>query len=126
MFVSAFKHKNYTSFVDRKSCLPFIVMPDAINAIVTIMHCKKNRLTKNIYNITSFSPTVIDFYNQLKREFPKFLIDYNIDKKRQDIIDSWPNFIDDTNAKNDWGWSPKYDFNLAFNKYITPELKKLY
>ena len=126
MIHSAFKHKNYTSFVDRKSCLPFIVMPDAINSIVTIMHCKKNRLTKNIYNITSFSPTVIDFYNQLKREFPKFLIDYNIDKKRQNIIDSWPNFIDDTNAKNDWGWSPKYDFNLAFNKYITPELKKLY
>ena len=126
MIHSAFKHKNYTSFVDRKSCLPFIVMPDAINSIVTIMNCKKNRLTKNIYNITSFSPTVMDFYNQLKREFPQFLIDYNIDKKRQNIINSWPNFIDDTNAKNDWGWSPKYDFNLAFNKYITPELKKLY
>ena len=81
-------------------------------------------LKQNIYNITSFSPTLTDFYNQLKKDFPKFKLDFNIDNERQKIIDSWPNFIDDSNAKNDWGWVAKFNFDLAFKNYIRPLLTK--
>ena len=50
-------------------------------------------------------------------------IRYNIDKMRQSIVDSWPNNVDDSNAKNDWNWKPKYDLKTAFNDYIIPRLK---
>ena len=49
-------------------------------------------------------------------------LNYKINKQRQQIVDSWPNYIDDSNAKNDWNWKPQYNFDLAFNKYIKPEL----
>jgi len=124
MIHSAFKQKMYTSFANQKSCLPFVVMPDAINSIISIMKCKKNKLNKNVYNITSFSPTILDFYKILKDKFPRFLLNYKIDKKRQEIINSWPNYIDDTQAKNDWGWEPVFNLEAAFKNYIYPQLKK--
>ena len=124
MIHNAFQKEVYTSFANQNSCLPFIVMPDAINSIISIMKCKKNKLKKNVYNITSFSPTVLDFYKILKNKFPEFSVDYKIDKKRQEIINSWPNFIDDTQAKNDWGWKPIFNLETAFKNYIYPQLKK--
>ena len=123
MIHNAFKKNNYTCFVNNKSCLPFIVMPDAIEAIIKIMKRDKNQLNQNIYNITSFSPTVLNLYKLIKEVFPNFKLDYNIDKMRQLIVNSWPNNIDDSNARDQWDWSPKYDLELAFKKYITPGLK---
>ena len=123
MIHNAFKKNNYTCFVNNKSCLPFIVMPDAIEAIIKIMKRNKNQLNQNIYNITSFSLTVLNLYKLIKEEFPNFKLDYNIDKMRQLIVNSWPNNIDDSNARDQWDWSPKYDLELAFKKYITPGLK---
>ena len=63
------------------------------------------------------------FYKLIKEEFPNFKLDYDIDKMRQLIVNSWPNNIDDSNARDQWDWSPKYDLELAFKKYITPGLK---
>ena len=119
----AFNQKNYTCFVDDQSCLPFVVMPDAINAIIKIMNTPKNKLSQTVYNITSFSPTVLNLFDIIKNKFPKFKLNYNIDKMRQCIVDGWPNDIDDSLAKNDWGWEAKYNLENAFNKYIIPNLK---
>ena len=123
MIHNAFKKNNYTCFVNNKSRLPFIVMPDAIGAITKIMECKKEKLNQNVYNITSFSPTVLNLYELIKAEFPNFKLDYNIDNMRQRIVNSWPNNIDDSNARDQWDWSPKYNLKSAFKKYITPALK---
>ena len=125
MIHNAFQQKNYTCFVNANSCLPFIVMPDAINAIIKIMQIKKNKLNQTVYNITSFSPEVIDLFNIIKIKFPKFQLNYNIDKMRQAIVDEWPSYIDDSSAKNDWGWKAQYNFKNAFNNYITPKLEKI-
>ena len=54
---------------------------------------------------------------------PEFKINYVIDKMREDIVNQWPNFIDDKNAKNDWKWNPKYDLESAFNNYIFKNLE---
>ena len=81
-------------------------------------------LRKNVYNITSFSPTILDLYKILKNQFPEFLLKYKIDRKRQEIINSWPNFIDDNQAKKDWGWEPEFNLNSAFKNYIYPNFKK--
>ncbi len=122
MIHHAFNGKQYTCFVDSQSCLPFIVMPDAINAIIKIMDTQKKYLSQNIYNITSFSPTVLDLINIIKNKFPKFQLNYNIDKMRQEIVNGWPNKINDSLAKNDWGWKAQYNLKDAFDKYIIPNL----
>ena len=123
MIHNAFKKKKYSCFVNKTSVLPFIVMPDAIQSIIHIMNSNKKNLTQNIYNITSFSPTVLDILNEIKNECPDFKIDYKINKQRQDIVNNWPNFIDDSKAKNDWNWLPEYDLTSAFKNYLTPKLK---
>jgi len=124
MIHSAFNKKNYTCFVNKNTCLPFIVMPDAIDSIIQLMNKNKQSLQKTVYNITSFNPTVLNLLDIIKTQYPNFKIIYNIDEMRQSIVDSWPDNIDDRNAKNDWNWEPKYDLITAFNNYIIPELGK--
>ena len=122
MIHNAFNKKNYTCFVNKNTCLPFIVMPDAIDSIIQLMNKNKKSLQKTVYNITSFSPTVLNLLDIIKTQYPNFKIKYDIDKIRQSIVDSWPDNIDDSNAKNDWGWKPKHDLITAFNNYIIPQL----
>tara|TARA_Y100001970_G_scaffold132575_1_gene163621 strand:+ start:8958 stop:9929 length:972 start_codon:yes stop_codon:yes gene_type:complete len=124
MIHSAFNNQNYTCFVNQNTCLPFIVMPDAIDAIIQLMNKNKKSLHKHVYNITSFNPTVLNLLDMIKIEYPDFKVTYNIDKMRQKIVDGWPDNIDDQNARKDWNWSPKYDLKKAFKNYIIPQLRK--
>jgi len=119
---SAISGDNYSCFVDSKTILPFIVMPDAISAIIKLMASPQKYLTINRYNITSFSPSVIDLKNKIQEFFPNFHLDYHVNSKRQKIVNSWPSYINDLLAKNDWGWGPKYNFDNAFKNYIIPNL----
>ena len=98
-------------------------MPDAIQAIVKIMTTPKEKLKNNIYNITSFSPSVKDFIKTIQKKLPEFNINYDIDKMREDIVNQWPNFISDTNAINDCECKPKYDLESSFINYIFKNLE---
>ena len=124
MIHHAFNKTDYTCFVNAESCLPFIVMPDAINAIIKIMDIQKKDLNGSVYNITSFSPTVSNLFDILKNKFPKFKLNYNIDKMRQSMVDGWPSYIDDSLAKNDWNWEAEYNLKKAFNNYIIPNFER--
>ena len=110
MILAAKKMVPYSCFVSKESKLPFIVMPDAINAIIKLMSSSKNKLTSNVYNITSFSPSVGDFYKEISLYYKNFNLTYNINKNRQSIVNSWPGIIDDSKAKKDWDWKPNYNF----------------
>ena len=118
--------KKYNCFIDKDRKIPFIIMPDAINAIFKIMNAPKDNLKHLVYNITSFSPSVNDFYKKTKSFFPDFDMKYQIDNNRQDIIDSWPDDIDDNNAIKDWGWDPEFNFQLAYTHYLIPKIKIKY
>jgi len=118
--------KYYNCFANENSILPFIVMPDAINAIEKLMQSPKNNLSSNIYNITSFSPSIKDLFLKTVSFFPDFNINFQINPYRQKIIDSWPNIIDDKLAKNDWDWTPEYDFNKSYENYLIPNILKYY
>ena len=126
MVHSAAQKKKYKCFVEKDRRLPFIIMPEAIEAIFKIRTALKGDLLKNIYNITSFSPSVEEFFFKTKEYFINFNMTYSIDSKRQKIIDSWPNFINDNAAQNDWGWKSKYDFNKSYTGYIIPEIQNKY
>ena len=122
----AAQNKEYNCFIDKNRKIPFIVMPDAINAIFKIMNIEEKNLNHLVYNITSFSPSVNDFYIKTKYFFSDFNMKYQIDNNRQNIVDSWPDEIDDNNAKKDWGWSPEFNFELAYLHYLIPKIKIKY
>jgi nucleoside-diphosphate-sugar epimerase len=83
-------------------------MEDAIRATLELMHAPKEKLTvRSSYNLSGCSFTPSQLANEIKKHIPDFKIDY-VPDFRQAIADSWPNSIDDSNARNDWGWKEKY------------------
>ena len=126
MIHHAIQNKNYTCFVRPDSCIPFMVMPDAINAIIKLMDANKKTLTKDVYHIQAFSPTVKDIWKKLILMFPNFKLDYNVNSNRQALIDSWPSVLDQSRALQDWDWNPKYNFDNAFDEYLIPKITKFY
>ena len=115
---------HYDCFVSEDSILPFITMPDAIDAIIKIMITEKRKLTKCVYNITSFSPEINEICNRIMKLNKNFILTFSIDKMKQKIVDSWPQYIDDSLAKKDWDWQPNHNLDKAFSDYLIPNLWK--
>lgn len=112
IYYEAVRKKSYTCFVGEKSCLDMMYMPDALNAIIQLMEADPCMLEfRNAYNITAMSVTPEDIGNEIKKHIPSFVIDYQIDPVRQAIADSWPDLLDDSAARQDWGF--KAEFGLA-------------
>ena len=126
MIHAAFLNEKYNCFVNNKTILPFIAMPDAITAIIKLMNSSKENIKSRVYNVTSFSPSVNDLEFKIKEFFPNFKLSYDIDNNRQKIVDSWPNFINDSLAKKEWNWSCDFNFDNFFINYINPNLKEYY
>jgi len=116
----------YACFVRPDTALPFMVMPDAINSLLMLEAAPRENLTQLVYNVTSFSPTAQDFYDQVKIAFPKAEVTFEPDLARQGIVDSWPADVDDSAAARDWGWQPEYNQTRAFQEYLLPTIKARY
>lgn len=114
------RHKNYSCYARENSYLPFMAMPDAIDAIVKLIKSPKEKLKQHIYNVASFSSSPKEIIEVGKNHFEKIDITFNNDSMRQNILDSWPAVLDDTAAREDWNWKPKYDFKSAFEDYLIP------
>ena len=115
--------KAYKCFVGPNTRLPFMIMPDAIDAIIKLMNTQKLYLKNSTYNISAFNPTVQEFYDKLSIYFKDFNIKYDINQERQKMVDGWPSEVDCSNALQDWNWSPKYSLDDAFREYFIPFLK---
>ena len=92
--------------------MDMMYMPDALNAAIEIMEADASRLKhRNSFNVASmsFDPEMI--YNEIKKHYPNFVMEYNVDPLKQRIADSWPNSLDDSCARNEWDWQPKYDLS---------------
>jgi threonine 3-dehydrogenase len=122
----AAQKKPYECFVRPDSQIPFMAMPDAIDAIVILSKSPKKNLTQNIYNVSGFSVTASQIENIVKKSFPEVKITYKINPARQKIIDSWPKDINDLKARKDWGWKTKFDFKNTFDEYLIPLIGRRY
>lgn len=112
IFYEAIKHRRYTCFLKAQSCLPMMYMPDALKAAIGIMEADSSKLNyRNAYNVTAMSFTPEDIASEIKKHIPDFVMEYDVDPVRQAIADSWPNSVDDSAAREEWGWKPEY--NLA-------------
>lgn len=126
MIHAAARGEPYACFVGPDSRIPFMAMPDAIDALLKLSVAKPNRLSCSAYNVTAFNPSAEEIRTSALRAFPDATITYHVDPKRQSVIDSWPEDVDDSAARKDWDFSPSYDFDRAFHEYLIPTIKATY
>ncbi len=113
IFYAAVKEKRFTCPIGSKTFLDMMYMPDALEAAIRLMEADPARLKhRNAFNVTamSFCPEMIAA--EIRKHIPDFEIHYQIDPIKQNIADSWPNKMDDSCAREEWGWKPKYDLAM--------------
>jgi nucleoside-diphosphate-sugar epimerase len=126
MLHSAAAGKPYACFVDAETRISFMAMPDAIKSLLMLMDAPRETLSSQVYNIAAFSLTAGEFRQRALGAFPEAQITFAPNPRRQGIVDSWPEDVDDTLARKDWGWKPEYDVDKFFNEYFLPAIKKRY
>jgi threonine 3-dehydrogenase len=126
MIHAAARGEPYACFVRPDTTIPFMAMPDAVEALLTLGHTSRETLTRTAYNVTAFNASAADIRDVVLTAFPEAAITYDIDAKRQAIIDSWPADLDDSAARADWGFDPTYDFERAFGQYLIPTIRGRY
>ena len=126
MLHQAAKGEPYTCFVREDTTIPFMAMPDAITALLKLDAASREKLGREVYNVGSFSPSASELSNCVKKAFPSSVVNFKPDLKRQAILDTWPEDVDDSEARKDWGWKPAYDFERAFEEYLVPAVSRFY
>lgn len=110
IFYEALKNNRYECFLSENTGLPMLYMDDAIEGTLQLMDAPKESLSiRSSYNITGISFTPKDLALEIKKILPNFVITYSDNDPRQAIADSWPSSIEDSTARNDWGWQPRFD-----------------
>ena len=126
MIHAAAKGEEYACFVREDSRIPFMAMPDAIDALMALMEAPADALSSHVYNVTAYSPTAGEFAELTREAFPDAKIRFAPDLRRQGIVDSWPAETDDSRARRDWGYAPSYDLARTFNEYLVPNIRARY
>jgi threonine 3-dehydrogenase len=116
----------YGCFVRPDTRIPFMAMPDGVDALLTLATADRSRLRRTAYNVGAFNPSADEVRELVIESFPGARITWDIDQKRQAIVDSWPADVDDSTARADWGFAPRYDFRQAFSEYLIPTIRQRY
>jgi len=126
MLHAAARGEPYASFVREDARLPFMAMPDAVKALLDLARVPADRLTRRVYNVTSFSLDAAEIRDLVLRAYPNAMITFQPDRKRQGIVDSWPADLNDNDARRDWSWKPDYDVERSFYEYLVPNVTQRY
>jgi nucleoside-diphosphate-sugar epimerase len=118
IFYEAKEEKKYQCFLKEDTYLPMMYMPDAINATIQLMEAPKEKIKiRTSYNISSMSFSPKEIATEIKKIMPEFEMGYQPDY-RQSIADSWPQSIDDSTARNHWGWQHQYDLQMMTKEML--------
>ena len=110
IYYSAVKGEKFVCPIKEGTLMDMMYMPDALNAAITLMEADPARLIhRNAFNIASMSFDPETIYQAIKKHVPQFEMIYDIDPLKQRIADSWPDSLDDTCAREEWGWKPAYN-----------------
>ena len=110
IYYEALKNGRYTSYIGEGTYMDMMYMPDALNAIVDLMEADASKLVhRNAFNIAAMSFSPEEIAAEIKKHIPGFEMDYDVDPVRQGIAESWPDNIDATAAKEEWGFKAEYD-----------------
>jgi len=125
IYYEAIKHKRYTCFVREDTVLPMMYMPDAIKALITLAEADISRLKHHCdFNVGAMSFSAGELAESIRKHIPEFVCEYKPDY-RQKIADSWPRSIDDSAAREEWGWKPDYDLEAMTEDMLDKLSKKL-
>jgi nucleoside-diphosphate-sugar epimerase len=126
IFHHAVREGRYTCFLRADTQLDMMYMPDAIRAAIEVMEADASRLQhRNAFNVTAMQLTPAGLGDVIRSHVPGFEITYDVDPVRQGIADSWPRRIDDSAAREEWGWQPEYDANAMTKDMIEQLGRKL-
>ena len=126
IYYSAVKGEKFICPLEKGTFMDMMYMPDALDAMVDIMEADPSKLIhRNSFNVTamSFDPEIL--YNTIKKYIPTFEMEYKPEPIKQAIANSWPNSLDDSCARNEWGWNPKYDLDKMSIDMIDSLRKKM-
>jgi nucleoside-diphosphate-sugar epimerase len=126
MIHAAARGEPYACFVRPDTRIPFMAMPDGVAALLTLAAAPRERLSRTAYNLSAFNPSAEEIRAEVMRAFPDAQITWKTDTRRQGIVDSWPADVDDSAARRDWSFTPKYNFEDAFHDYLIPTIKARY
>jgi len=116
----------YACFVRPDTRIPFMAMPDGVEALLRLAAAPKQALRRSVYNVGAFNPSAQEARARVAAAFPGADISFAPHEKRQRIVDSWPADVDDSAARRDWGFAPRYDEARAFSEYLVPTIRERY
>lgn len=126
IYYEAIQKASYTCYINKGTYMDMMYMPDALNAIITLMEADPSKLKhRNAFNVTAMSVEPEDFASAIRKHIPDFKMDYQVDPVRQAIADSWPNSIDPTAAIEEWGFKAEYNLEKMTEHMLTELKKKL-
>lgn len=126
IFYAAIREKRYECFLKEGTRLDMMYMPDAVRAAIELMEADLSRLKhRNAFNVTAMSFAPEDICAEIKRFIPDFSMTYRVDPVRQAIADSWPRHMDDSAAREEWGWKPMYDLPAMTRDMLEKLAKRL-
>jgi nucleoside-diphosphate-sugar epimerase len=126
MIHAAAKGEPYGCFVRPDTRIPFMAMPDGVEALLKLAAAPRGKLSRTAYNVTAFNPSAEEIRRVVLQAFPSATISWENDTKRQGIVDSWPADVDDAAARKDWEFAPRFDFTRAFSEYLIPSIRRRY
>ena len=125
IYHSAVKNEKFSCFLNSDTKLPMMFMNDAIRSTIELMQSPiENIKIRTSYNLAGMSFSPSEIYNEIKKSYPNFKIEYNSDF-RQKIADKWPKSIDDKEARNEWGWKPEHNLS-SMTLIMLEKLKEKY
>ncbi len=126
IYYKALEDKKYECFLSEETRMDMMYMPDAIDAAIDLMEADPSNLEhRNAFNVTAMNFTPKEIAQSVKKVIPEFEISYKIDPVRQGIADSWPNSMDDSAARKEWGWDPKFGLEKMTEDMLKNLSKKL-
>ena len=126
MLHAAAQGKPYACFVREDTRISFMAMPDAIKSLLMMVDVPREQLNHQVYNIAAFALTAGEFRDRAVKAFPGAQITFEPNPRRQGIVDSWPEDVNDSLARREWNWKPDYDTDAFFDDYFLPEIRKRY
>jgi nucleoside-diphosphate-sugar epimerase len=125
IYFEAVRRKAYTSYLKPGTFLDMMYMPDALRAALDLMAADPAKLRhRNAYNVTAMSVAPETVAAEIKTHIPDFTLNYETDPLRQAIADSWPDSMDDSAAREEWGWRPHYDLK-ALTRDMLENISKM-
>jgi nucleoside-diphosphate-sugar epimerase len=125
MIHAAAQGRPYACFVREDTRIPLMAMPDAADALLALADAPPERLSRPVYNVTAFNPSAGELADLVRSAFPGARITFAPDRRRQRIVDSWPEDLDDARARRDW-FRPTYDLDRALHEYLVPNIRRRY